>query len=96
MFHYVYNFFLLFSHTFEIIHYIIRWYDYYEMFFYLKWFGQTELRNQFLGKLVIVHLSCRNNKLSTDKDDSKRTFCVAVKITNSPAEHVQCKYFVFL
>lgn len=68
------------------------------MFFYLKWLGQTELRNQLLGKLVILHLVCKNNNLSRNTDDLKSAliFCVAVKITNSPAEHVQCKYFVFL
>lgn len=63
----------------------------------LQWTGEQELRNKMSGRLILVHLMCREISTVPSPAFSKErqaffSPCVAFRVVGSPIKYVNSKY----
>uniref|UniRef100_A0A182U7F5 Uncharacterized protein n=1 Tax=Anopheles melas TaxID=34690 RepID=A0A182U7F5_9DIPT len=78
---------------------------------YLQWLGEPELRQRMQGRLVLVHLMCRDmtprllleeSRAALHQDDMQMpnqnifTPCIAFRVVGTPIKYVTSKCFVAL
>lgn len=62
--------------------------------FRFQWVGETELRKRMGGRLVLVHLLCReigNEDQTTAADIEVFTPCVAFRVVGTPSKYLYSK-----
>lgn len=57
--------------------------------------GEPELRARMNGRLVLVHLFCREIGLEEELIDLQTVFtpCVAFRVVGTPSKYLHSKYF---
>nr|CAH7725352.1 unnamed protein product [Callosobruchus chinensis] len=64
---------------------------------FLQWYGNSDLRTKLFGRLVIIHLMCR--EVSSKQQDPKPAIsspCIAFRIDGSPYKYISTSVFLYL
>ncbi|KAK4884453.1 hypothetical protein RN001_000724 [Aquatica leii] len=59
---------------------------------FLQWTGETELRQRMTGRLIVVHLLCRDSSKNQEKSDEVESIftpCVAFRVVGTPLKYLQ-------